>query len=460
MHPSSTTRSTVAMAMLATAFFAAATLSQAPQGPPSAAVRPPSAPSRTFPAPTNLQVLPNDLSGQQVHEVMEQWASSLGARCDSCHTEDPENADPAGHPRLRFADDSKPMKATARLMYRMTEEINNNYIAKLEDSGIPVTCGTCHRGQVSPEPFAIQPPGAQPITQSPTDREETPQRMGEAKPDGNQVMQQASGNFVDAAACATCHKEVVKDLANNPHSKPALMHEGKGVTCESCHGPGKAHAEGGAVTMIFNPVTATAKEVDKKCEACHGSKHASFERSAHGKGGVSCIGCHIIHAPGAPKYLLKIEQPQLCFQCHSDVKPQFSMPVHHKVEEGLIECTDCHDAHGAFGENTLPSARWQFIVCTKCHLPAAGPFIYEHAAVKAEGCIGCHLPHGGPNPQLLIQANVNTICLQCHLPSPNSTAGMPDVPAHILSAQSPSCISCHSSIHGSNISEVFLRSME
>jgi DmsE family decaheme c-type cytochrome len=238
------------------------------------------------------------------------------------------------------------------------------------------------------------------------------------------------------------------------------MHGGKGVTCESCHGPGKAHAEAGDVTMIFNPARATAKEVHEKCQTCHKARHANFERSVHDKGNVSCIGCHSIHSAGAPKHLLKMEQPRLCFQCHSDVKPQFSMPVHHKVEEGLIDCTDCHDAHGAFGENTLPSARWQFIVCTKCHLPAAGPFLYGHAAVKVEGCIACHFPHGGPNSQLLIQANVNTICLQCHLPSPNSTADMPGVPAHILSAQSPSCISCHSSIHGSNISEVFLRATQ
>ncbi len=361
----------------------------------------------------------------------------VGCPVRFCHAEYPKNAAPDGHPRLDFADDSKLMKAAARLMYRMTEEINNNYIAKVEDSGIPVTCDTCHRGRASPEPFTIQPPGGQPTAQIPMEGEETPQPMVEAKPDGHQAMQQASSNSGDAAACATCHKEVVKDFANNPHSRPALMHEGKGLTCESCHGSGKAHAEGGAVILIFNPVTATAKEVDEKCQACHGSKHASFERSAHGEGGVSCIGCHIIHAPGAPNHLLKMDQPQLCLQCHGDVKPQFSMPVHHKVEEELIDCTDCRDAHSAFGENARHPARWEFIVCTKCHVQVAGPFAYEHAAVKAEGCMACHFPHGGPNPKMLIQANVITICLQCHLPSPNSPAGWPPEPAHILSPQSP-----------------------
>lgn len=405
-------------------------------------MNPPPVPPRTFPAPTNLKVLPKEFTGKQVHDIMEQWVGSLGIRCDSCHVEVSESAEPGGRPHLDFADDSKPMKAAARLMYTMTEEINSNYITKVKGSDTRVTCGTCHRGQVSPEPFIVQPAGGPPRVQA--------ARPEEAKPDPGQVMQPPSG-ILAGAACATCHKEVVKDFANDPHSRPAPMN-GKSVTCESCHGPGKAHAENGDVTMIFNPTT--AEEVDKQCRACHGSRQTNFEHSAHGVANVSCIGCHTIHAPAAAKHLLRVEQPALCFQCHSDVKPQFSTtPFHHKVEEGLIDCTDCHDAHGATGEGVLPAAKWQSMMCTKCHTATAGPFLYEHAAVTAEGCTACHFSHGGPNRQLLIQANVNTICLQCHLPSANSAADLPPVPAHIQSPQSQSCISCHTNIHGSNSNE-------
>jgi DmsE family decaheme c-type cytochrome len=284
-------------------------------------------------------------------------------------------------------------------------------------------------------------------------------QTGKANPDGQQVMQQASTDSADADACATCHKEVVKDFANNPHSG-ARMPSGIGVTCESCHGPGKAHEEGGDVASIFDPATATAKVVDEKCQACHGGNHINFERTSHGKGNVSCIGCHSVHAAVAPKHLLKLAQPALCYQCHKDIKPQFSMPFHHKVAEGLIQCTDCHDAHGADLESQRHTSAWQFDVCTKCHAATAGPFLHEHAAVKAEGCTACHVPHGGANPKLLTQANVNTICLQCHSPSLNSTIGQPAVPAHSHSAQGQSCTSCHSSIHGSNASEVFQNSTQ
>jgi DmsE family decaheme c-type cytochrome len=283
---------------------------------------------------------------------------------------------------------------------------------------------------------------------------------GGANSGGGQAMQPASIASADATACAPCHKEVVKDFVNGPHSGAARMSGGKGVTCESCHGPGKAHEDGGDVASIFNPATATAKVVDEKCQACHDGKHVNFERSSHGKGNVSCTGCHSIHTVAAPKHLFKRSQPELCYQCHKEIKPQFSMPFRHKVDEGLIQCTDCHDAHGVESENERRASSWQFDVCTKCHAATAGPFVYQHAAVKAEGCTACHFPHGGANPKLLTQANVNTICLQCHAPSLNSATGQPAASSHGHSAPGQLCTSCHSGIHGSNVSEVFLNSTQ
>ena len=59
----------------------------------------------------------------------------------------------------------------------MTEEINQKYIAKIDGSGVPVNCGTCHRGHMGPEPFpgssvpALQDPAAAP----PSSQEPAPQ---------------------------------------------------------------------------------------------------------------------------------------------------------------------------------------------------------------------------------------------------------------------------------------------
>jgi DmsE family decaheme c-type cytochrome len=286
-----------------------------------------------------------------------------------------------------------------------------------------------------------------------------------SKPQGaTQAKPAAPEDFVGAEVCASCHAEVAKGFASNPHSKLAEEHGKSGVTCESCHGPGRAHVEaGGDKTKIFNPATASARQVDEKCLGCHEGQHANFERSAHGEGNVSCVGCHSVHAGAddvqAREHLLKAAQPTLCYQCHTDIKPQFAMPFHHKVEEGLMQCSDCHDPHGTFEKKGLKSASQQDAVCTKCHSETAGPFVYEHDVVKTEGCTACHFPHGSPNPRLLNRANVNTICMQCHSPSPNfTTAPIPTF--HNQTAQYQACTICHTSIHGSNTSSIFFNSTE
>jgi DmsE family decaheme c-type cytochrome len=282
-----------------------------------------------------------------------------------------------------------------------------------------------------------------------------------ATPTGAKTSQSAPlpGDFVGQESCATCHDEVAKGFSSNPHTKLAEMHGKTGITCEGCHGPGKAHVDGGGdVTKIINPAKATAKEVDARCLGCHQGQHANFERTAHGESNVSCVSCHSIHGGEDREQLLKVAEPKLCFQCHTDTKPQFNMPFHHKVEEGLMKCSDCHDPHGTFDKKNLRASAQMDMVCTKCHTETAGPFVYEHDVVKTEGCTACHFPHGGPNPRLLNRASVNTICLQCHSPSPNfTTLPIATGPAHNQATQYQSCTICHTDIHGSNTHPHFFK---
>jgi DmsE family decaheme c-type cytochrome len=273
------------------------------------------------------------------------------------------------------------------------------------------------------------------------------------KPAGKQEAQPAASEFVGSETCATCHEEVSKGFATNPHTKMALMHGKSGITCENCHGAGKAHVDGGGdVTKIFNPAKASPKEVEAKCLACHAGAHPNFERSPHAKAGVSCIGCHDIHQ-SKEEALLKAPQPTLCFQCHADQRSQFNMPFHHKVNEGVVKCSDCHDPHGTFQANNLKTTADQSAICTKCHTDVRGPFVYEHAPVKAEGCTACHTPHGSQNARLLNMPNVNVLCNQCH----SAVAAGAVHGQGQGSSDSVPCTSCHTYIHGSNINPAFLR---
>lgn len=261
-------------------------------------------------------------------------------------------------------------------------------------------------------------------------------------------------DYVGQDTCATCHEDVAKKFGTNPHSRLALEHAGKGVTCESCHGPGKAHVEGGGdVTKIVRFDKASSKQIDETCLGCHAGTHPNFERSPHAKADLSCISCHSVHEAKTDVALLKASQPELCFQCHADQKPAFGMPFHHPVNEGVVKCADCHDVHGTFQPNNVRATADQNAICTKCHAETRGPFVYEHAAVRAEGCLGCHSPHGSQNARMLNMPSINTLCNQCHSRVANHTVtGM-----GAGSDELQPCTSCHTNIHGSNINQAFLR---
>ena len=93
----------------------------------------------------NLQVLPEDTSRMDLINTMKDFNFALGTRCWYCH--DGEGDDLS---TFNFASDVKPAKATARTMFKMTHEINTNYISKLDEDR-KVTCYTCHLGKTEPE---------------------------------------------------------------------------------------------------------------------------------------------------------------------------------------------------------------------------------------------------------------------------------------------------------------------
>ena len=137
--------------------YAVTTVAQAPpQGPPGGMAHGPA------PKPTNLKVLDKNLTGEQVHEIMHKWAGDLGVECNTCHVPDPTKKMPNGRPAMNFADDSKPEKRAARMMFTMMQDVNKNTVAQLpktepgKDDDM-VSCGTCHRGHLNPPEFVAPP---------------------------------------------------------------------------------------------------------------------------------------------------------------------------------------------------------------------------------------------------------------------------------------------------------------
>lgn len=139
----------------AVCFAAAAIQAQNPpaQPPPAAQQAPPWTP----PDPTNLQVFPKDITKRDLVQNMRRFTAALGVRCEFCHVGEGNDLS-----KFDFASDDKRQKRNARLMLKMTADVN----ARLADvpeprpAGTPaVTCYTCHRGETKPQTMRPQPAG-------------------------------------------------------------------------------------------------------------------------------------------------------------------------------------------------------------------------------------------------------------------------------------------------------------
>ena len=105
--------------------------------------------SQDLAKPNNLRVLPKDSSAGDIKNLMDQYGRELGVKCEYCH------AQSARTQQLDYASDDNPAKQTARVMIAMLDEINNKYLAQLDDQkyAVLVTCGNCHQGQADPPSF-------------------------------------------------------------------------------------------------------------------------------------------------------------------------------------------------------------------------------------------------------------------------------------------------------------------
>ena len=128
----------------------------------------------------NLQVLPRDLTRDQLIAIMRTFTRGLGVKCNHCHvvtTTTPKE-------ELDFASDAKEEKRVARVMIQMTRQINTDWLERVEaaeghhdEPSSPATpaanillnprvgCWTCHRGHPEPEMPPPPPPPAAPAAQ-------------------------------------------------------------------------------------------------------------------------------------------------------------------------------------------------------------------------------------------------------------------------------------------------------
>ncbi len=221
--------------------------------------------------------------------------------------------------------------------------------------------------------------------------------------------------FKEKDLCISCHKVIInkkyiheplKDgclTCHNAHSSPKeyliskdMMEDEKiSSFCFSCHNMDenlkKAHRN------------SNLKEI--KCSICH-NPHSSGNEKFLNENSVHPVfeDCESCHTEGIKT---RKEDPELCFECHSDFKEKLSSFKfsHSAIENG---CLTCHTPHISNFKPILKGEQKK--ICNDCHQIE---FPFEHKVISLLGCSSCHLPHGGENNKFL-KTTGNELCLSCH----------------------------------------------
>ncbi|HUS27266.1 MAG TPA: hypothetical protein VMZ53_02120, partial [Kofleriaceae bacterium] len=183
-----------------------------------------------------------------------------------------------------------------------------------------------------------------------------------------------------------------------------------GISCESCHLGGRAHADGAKISSL--PAGAG---VHVRADAP--AMPATFE--------LQRKDAHVVNT--------------ICAQCHSGPSPRLADGTAlRNSSEALdlaagpcttLKCTDCHDPHVADSRADEPRS---IAACVRCHSQLAAPesaTAHAGAGHSTSTCLDCHMPKivmgidrfvrthrisSPTNPQLLAEGSPNA-CNVCHL---------------------------------------------
>lgn len=109
---------------------------------------------------------------------------------------------------------------------------------------------------------------------------------------------------------------------------------------------------------------------------------------------------------------LKTNVPDLCFECHKELKKaQSDKYVHFLFKDG--KCGTCHDAHVSKRKGLMVDKI--DTICLGCHdsIRNLVENAIVHGALREHSCTECHSAHSAKNKYLLVK-DEKGLCLNCH----------------------------------------------
>ena len=265
--------------------------------------------------------------------------------------------------------------------------------------------------------------------------------------------QASAGGYVGEQKCLECHEDQGKGYHGSAHGRaPDKRTPAAKNSCETCHGPGKAHVDADGDGKIQDLKKLAPRQVGELCTTCHArTEHRNWAGSKHDSRNMSCVSCHSVHeSKSADGGLKKATVQETCVQCHRKEVNKVHKSSHMPVTEGKMECTTCHNPHGSQNIRMLREGNSINESCASCHAEKRGPFLWEHA-VGRENCVTCHDPHGSNNERMLT-SKVPMLCQKCHIHSrhPATIYDQNQVNNRSNRVTGRACVNCHQMVHGSN----------
>jgi DmsE family decaheme c-type cytochrome len=216
----------------------------------------------------------------------------------------------------------------------------------------PDVCADCHQDKI--ETMKVSPHGQSADKRSPFGKEGCEQCHGPGEmhfdTEGNCIVSM-TGRYGESVqqrndVCLGCHKS-----GDRMHWVGSL-HESEDLACVSCH---SIHKRNDVIHRNSQSEVCFKCHKDIRADTFRASSHPIREHK------MVCSDCHNPHGSAGPKSLNEFTINETCYSCHAEKRGPF-LWEHYPVSE---DCTLCHRVHGSNHAALLNKQGPQ--LCQQCH---------------------------------------------------------------------------------------------